>query len=792
MLKRIIILFVLFTISMAAQPLQGLKFCIDPGHGGHDPANDRFIPATGFWESEGNWAKANYLKPILEDLGAVVIITRSGNDDSDDLALSQRAAIANAYNVDYFNSIHSNGYNGLSNYTLVLFRGYDNQPVFPVSKVMGDKLQNRIYQLNRTTAKYLRGDWSFYPDWGTSGLGVLRPLAMPGTLTEGSFHDYVPESWRLKGEGRLKEEAYAIARAFTDYYQNGNSGKGSIAGILRDPNQTVSYYFINGTNDNKLPLNYTHAWLEDSSVVFSGDDQNNGYYRLDSLDPGQYKVYMTAENYKLDSATVTVTADNTTFVDKLLNPEPNPNPPTVVSTFPESGAQNVSLSGAASILFDISMNTASVMSALTITNNIAYTFSWTENDKKLTILPSQLLSPGETYTISVGTGAKTAFDVAIQEAFSFDFTTRNKLNLTSKYPVEGDTEVSKTVEIRLIFDAPISSSTLSGNIGLFDASGNAVSVVVKLQYFADGKILFEPRNPLEAEKEYYITLKEGIGDTEGLSLGENYEIHFTTGPEEFPGNILVTDFEDVESWWDPEASGSTQGTSPDATTFTVTTEKKYSGMKSGKLNYKFIAENGLCRVYNSAKPSIGQPSEDAFGMWVFGDNSGNALEYWFYKNQSENIIMPIDTLNWTGWKYLSVPKDALGATGEILFHSIVLRQTSNGAMESYLYFDDASYAGLTSVEDNNGITPVEFSLKQNYPNPFNPSTTITFELPEKTAVRLDIYNILGEKVAELLNAELQSGRHSLTWNASGVPSGVYVYRIQAGEFTSSKKMILLK
>ena len=154
MFRRILFLFALLTITLSAQPLQGIKFCIDPGHGGHDPANDRYMPATGFWESEGNWAKANYLKPILEDLGAIVIITRDGNDDSDDLSLSQRAAIANAYDVDYFNSIHSNGYDGSSNYTLVLFRGYDNSPVFPVAKTVGGFLNNKIQQHNRTTNKY--------------------------------------------------------------------------------------------------------------------------------------------------------------------------------------------------------------------------------------------------------------------------------------------------------------------------------------------------------------------------------------------------------------------------------------------------------------------------------------------------------------------------------------------------------------------------------------------------------------------------------------------------------------
>ena len=89
-------------------------------------------------------------------------------------------------------------------------------------------------------------------------------------------------------------------------------------------------------------------------------------------------------------------------------------------------------------------------------------------------------------------------------------------------------------------------------------------------------------------------------------------------------------------------------------------------------------------------------------------------------------------------------------------------------------------------------TPTEFSLEQNYPNPFNPTTLITYGLQEKSIVNLKIFNLIGEEVVLLLNEEKAAGVHTLTFNAESLSSGVYFYTLQAGSFTQTKKMILLR
>jgi len=106
----------------------------------------------------------------------------------------------------------------------------------------------------------------------------------------------------------------------------------------------------------------------------------------------------------------------------------------------------------------------------------------------------------------------------------------------------------------------------------------------------------------------------------------------------------------------------------------------------------------------------------------------------------------------------------------------------------------ASLVGTTlvSVEANAKVIPDKYILYQNYPNPFNPSTTIKFALPERVKVNLSIYNLLGEKVAELINGELTAGYHEVEFRGLNFPSGVYFYRIKTDKFISTKKMVIAK
>jgi len=93
--------------------------------------------------------------------------------------------------------------------------------------------------------------------------------------------------------------------------------------------------------------------------------------------------------------------------------------------------------------------------------------------------------------------------------------------------------------------------------------------------------------------------------------------------------------------------------------------------------------------------------------------------------------------------------------------------------------------------------PVNYELDQNYPNPFNPTTEIAFSIPQSMHVTVDIFNVLGQKVATIVDGTMSAGSHIVTWNARNangemMPSGVYFYRLSTPDFSAVKKMLLMK
>jgi len=99
---------------------------------------------------------------------------------------------------------------------------------------------------------------------------------------------------------------------------------------------------------------------------------------------------------------------------------------------------------------------------------------------------------------------------------------------------------------------------------------------------------------------------------------------------------------------------------------------------------------------------------------------------------------------------------------------------------------------VVSVEKINDLSPVSYQLKQNYPNPFNPSTKISWQSPLGSHQTLKIYDVMGNEVAALVDEYKPAGSYEVEFNAEGLSTGIYFYKLNAGEFTETKKMILLK
>ncbi|MCL5029084.1 MAG: N-acetylmuramoyl-L-alanine amidase, partial [Bacteroidetes bacterium] len=550
-MKKIFTVLYLIAISILvnAQDFNDVKICINPGHGGHD-SNDRFIQETGFWESDGNLDKGLFVRDLLQGFNAAVIMTRTTNTTADDLPLSQIVAIANANNVDYFHSIHSNAYNAQSNYTLLLYQGRTAAPTYPNSAVMANYVVNEIYQAHRTTSKSVAGDFDFYGT-GKPYLGVFKGLNMPGTLSEGSFHDYIPESWRLRNLAYKKHEAWAIVKAFISYYNLNPIQTGMIAGIVRDPEQKVSYYGIASKGDDIMPLNNIKVTLQPGNIVYNGDSYNNGFFLFDSLAPGQYKLIYECENYFKDSSIVNVEANKTVFADKYLQYDTTI-APIAVSHFPVDSPDSIKTSTVIKVSFNRIMNRQTVENSFTISPNVQGTFTWEDGDKTVVFTPTIPLNKAANYQVSVSTSAKSKWNVSIQSSYSFTFITknRNRLALEKFYPDNNQTNISRTVQIRLTFDAVVNAGSLANQINLYNSSNVKISVK-NAKVFSEnrkGLIYFEPAVPLNPNSNYKIILGGGIADMDNIPLVEQKEINFKTELELNVTGTIMDDFESLSGY----------------------------------------------------------------------------------------------------------------------------------------------------------------------------------------------------------------------------------------------------
>jgi hypothetical protein len=143
----------------------------------------------------------------------------------------------------------------------------------------------------------------------------------------------------------------------------------------------------------------------------------------------------------------------------------------------------------------------------------------------------------------------------------------------------------------------------------------------------------------------------------------------------------------------------------------------------------------------------------------------------------------LDTLRGSGSQYVDKKVE------QAQTYTYRIKAYTNSAESEYS--NEASLVVVVDVKKEEG-TPTEYSISQNYPNPFNPSTQITFAIPKASRVTLAIVDALGRVRAVLVDGEKSTGRYSVSWNASNLPSGIYFLRLQAGDYTETKKMVLVR
>ncbi|MGE5621272.1 MAG: glycosyl hydrolase family 18 protein [archaeon] len=262
---------------------------------------------------------------------------------------------------------------------------------------------------------------------------------------------------------------------------------------------------------------------------------------------------------------------------------------------------------------------------------------------------------------------------------------------------------------------------------------------------------------------------------------------FTTGEST---TLVVDDFEAMGPWQQPADNPNSKYVDAAITKFTISTEQKVNGSSSGKLAYSFRSQaGGVVCLANTSQPVV-TDADGYIGVWVYGDNSKNTLEFWF--TTPSTYVASLGVINWTGWKFVQYPITSVPGTAKN-FYGVIVRQARKALKTGAIYLDDLKKGSVLPKSQAEEIAslPVEFRLG-NYPNPFNPATNIEFVLTEGSHVSLKVFDILGKEVASLLDEQMEQGVHKVEFNASNLPSGIYIYLLNAGKVHEVRKMVLAK
>lgn len=215
---------------------------------------------------------------------------------------------------------------------------------------------------------------------------------------------------------------------------------------------------------------------------------------------------------------------------------------------------------------------------------------------------------------------------------------------------------------------------------------------------------------------------------------------------------------------------------------------------TGSLNRPVIGkdenDNALFVALYAASEHLGstsQPIRLMEGYFMMSLDGGQSWSEPARFTPDHNPSSPID------WRYVSIAPMNPVYDDKVTVHLVMQGELALAppiALPAKFYHFSAELS-LSSVDDAEGLVN-SYQLYQNYPNPFNPVTTIGYQIPDAGYVTLKVYDVLGKEVVILINEEIPAGRHKVVFGASHLPSGVYFYRLQAGSFSLTKKMISIK
>jgi N-acetylmuramoyl-L-alanine amidase len=719
-MKLFLFLFAVLNVLISAQNLSGKKLGLDPGHG--------FVPGQAYlcndaetkrWESVLNHYVVPHLKYYLQGAGAQIITTRADFDSTGPcITLTQRKAIANNNNVHFFHSVHHNAFQGNANYTLTLFKQLNNQncptgnPAWPgQADAMALIQAQKIYEALPTTSGIHRGDMCFLG----FNLGVLSTLNMPGTLSEASFFDFPAEILRLRNNDYLRTEAEALYHSFLQYYNAGFPSHGSLVG------------FVQNTTFNQLAKNVTVTVVE-TGDFYTVDNIGNGFYRIDSLQPGNYILKVTGPQ---DSSFAAVTIAGGKINRKNL---------TITET---QIVSNVKLN--AVLAAGNALNILWVPPSGTPDSVMLYL---SEDGTQWDTIPYRTLAGNATGHILTG----------LEENKSY------YIRLKAKNSISVSTNYSKAYAAFTSFN-PDKILIVDGFNTFHDSIASTVRNIIR-NYAA----------PLSEMNVRFETVSNSMISSATQLSSYKYIIWFT-------GNQRITlSFNEQQILRTFLNNG--------GFLFINGSDIAYHLHNGSTLDKEFLNQ------YLFTEFVTDQPDSNV--NYVFGLNGFSNVDFTFgevYPVPSPDVILQghTDLLryneNQTAAIFISPVTDAINR--KMIFSAVPVESIESDSLRKLLLQRAHDFLSSPLSVDEDAQLPEQFSIAA-YPNPFNPSTNIIVNVKAKGDYKIDMFNILGERIFNLFDGYLVQGENKFEVNMNNNPSGIYLIKVSNGAEVRTSKIMLMK
>lgn len=799
-MRKLISIFTALTATVSAWALtpKDLTIYINPGHGGHD-ADDRNVviepfaagDPEGYWESNSNLTKGLYLYNMLKSDGFNVYISRTTNTSADDLGLSTICALANKTNADFFFSIHSNatGTSSRVNFPLMLYRGYDNEPQWPNALKMGEILGKHLYENGVTVWTNnlaIRGDWSFY-SWGTAGLGVLRNLAVDGMLSEGSFHDYIPETYRLMNDDFMYLEAWHFRKAIYEYFNLEPTTTGLIIGRINDSRLLRNVSYARFGEDVLSTIDGAKVELFDASSnklsECTTDKLYNGVYAFRDLKPGTYRIHVSAAEHYDYETDVTVKADQATYANVKLNMVRS-TPPVVTSYSPvwKDGDEPMLCNTPIVFNFNWDMDRESTEKAFSITPAVEGEFEWSDANFTMTFKPTKPYNISTEYTVKLDVTAEHAGGMKMENPVEFKFltTNRNFMEMLGNYPKDGDKVHYKGAALELRFDMFPNVVPILNQISATDSKGNTLSFNKRsMKYSKKGDTYGYFRLPVTGDltvgENYHLVISSEVGDKDGITLQHGYEIDFTAvDASEDAGDLTVIDgLDDVTpySYNEDQSVGVTK-----VTAGAGGSSMKLIGTNSLKVDYTLQSDldvPGEVMISRSEGTTETVTPSDLLSVRVYGDLTANEL-YAQFTSETAVKYVKIATLDFLGWENIDVAlTDLEGSAPYELTGFKIVETPSLMSKAGVVYIDNVA------KHKDAGVENVEVSNITIHPNPASEYIIANGDALVKS---LELTSMNGQLVMKASGNVL---------NVSETPAGAYLVKVtMVSGITTVKKVII--